>query len=76
MSYSASVCSLSGQHSLPFQLLGPPCAINRHNDGAGAIQYLLTDTIQFEEAKTSQSNGGSSVTLSLYVSVKVPLMVM
>jgi hypothetical protein len=51
------VCSLSGQHSLPFQLLGPPCAINRHDDDAGAIQYLLTDTIQFEEAKTSQSNG-------------------
>jgi hypothetical protein len=76
MSYSASVCSLSGQHSLLFQLLGLFHAISRHDEDAGAIQCLPTDTIEFEETKASQSDGGSSFTLSLYVSVKISLMVM
>jgi hypothetical protein len=34
------------------------------------------DAIQFEEEKASQSDGGDSFMLSLYVSVKVSLMVM
>jgi hypothetical protein len=33
------------------------------------------DSIQFEEAKTSQSDGGGSFKLRLYVNVKVFLMI-
>jgi hypothetical protein len=35
-----------------------------------------SNAIQFEEVKASQSDGGGSFTLSLYVSVKMSLMVM
>jgi hypothetical protein len=37
---------------------------------------FLTDTVQFEEAKASQLDGGGSFRLSLCASVKVSLVVM
>jgi hypothetical protein len=38
ISFSASICSLSRQHYLPFQFLGPSRAITVHNDNACAIR--------------------------------------
>jgi hypothetical protein len=47
----------------------------RH-DADGTIQYLPTDAIEFENAKSSQSDGDSSFKLRLDLSVKASLMVM
>jgi hypothetical protein len=43
---------------------------------AAPSDTFQTDAIQFEETKTSQSDGGSFFKLSLYMNVKIPLIVM
>jgi hypothetical protein len=73
MSYSAFVSSLSLQRCLPFEFLRPSRAIRQHDDEAAPCNAFQADSIQFEEAKASQSDGGSPLKLSLYVSVKVSL---
>jgi hypothetical protein len=43
---------------------------------AAPFDAFQTDAIQFEDAKASQSDGGGFFKLSLYLNVKVSLMVM
>jgi hypothetical protein len=72
MSYSVFVDSLSHQHCLPFQHLGPRRAIGQIMRTAPS-NALPTDAMQFQEAKAGQSDGGS-LKLRLCVSVKACLM--
>jgi hypothetical protein len=46
------------QACLSFQLLGPPRAIDQHDED-GAIRCFPAEAIQFEQVKASQSDGGS-----------------
>jgi hypothetical protein len=73
MSDSASVCSLSREHCLPFQFLGPLARFVGMMGTAAPSDAFQSDAIQFEEANASQADGGGAFKLSLHVSVKVSL---